>query len=210
MKNYNRKLLSLLALLGVNWTTGFAQAKSGLENYNMLNQQQEYLWMPILHYQAKNGVYTEIRYNYEEVQTLSFYMGKVFSGGENFEFNLTPMLGISTGEFNGISLAINAETEWKNFYLSSQTQYSIATKENNDNFFFSWSELGYSIADKVFAGVAIQYTRQSGVNNLEPGFVGGVEFKNITIPLYVFNPFGNERYFVLGINYEFHFKKKHR
>lgn len=209
LKNYNKKLLNLLVLLIVGCSTSFAQAKSGLENYNMLNQQQEYMWMPILHYQARNGAYAEIRYNYEDVQTLSVYMGKTFSGGKDLKFSLTPMLGFSGGKFSGISLATNAETEWKNFYVSSQTQYSIASRKSNDNFFFSWSELGYGISDKLFAGVAIQYTRQSGSGNLEPGFVGGIEFNNVSIPFYVFNPFNSERYFVLGINYEFQFKKKH-
>ena len=70
------------------------------------------------------------------------------------------MLGISFGEFQGISIASNTDIEWNNLYLSSQTQYSFSTDANNDNFFFSWSEAGVSITENVFAGLAIQYTGQ--------------------------------------------------
>jgi hypothetical protein len=188
--------------------TAFTQAKSGIENYNLLSQGKEYMWMPVVHYQSKKGIYTELRYNYEEVQTLSLYGGKTFSGGNILKFTLTPMLGFSVGNFSGLSLATNADVEWKNFYLSSQSQYSMATKHGIDDFFFSWSELGYSLSDNFFGGVAIQYTMQQGVNDAEPGFVAGLNLKNVSIPVYVFSPFKTGRYFVVGLNYEFDFKRK--
>ncbi|MBL0273539.1 MAG: hypothetical protein IPQ06_10810 [Chitinophagaceae bacterium] len=208
MEKINRRHLEFLVLLCMICSTAFTQAKSGLQNYTLLSQENEYLWMPVFHYQARNGVYAELRYNYEDVQTLSFYGGKTFSGGKTLQFSLTPMLGYSTGRFTGLSLATNVEVEWKNFYLSSQTQYSMATKQNSADFFFSWSELGYDISDNFFAGVAIQYTRQQEMNDTEPGVMAGLNFKNISIPFYVFGPFKSGRYFVLGLNYECDFKKK--
>ena len=189
-------------------STAFPQAKSGVENYNMLSQGKEYLWMPIIHYQAKNGVYAELRYNYEDVQTLSFYGGKTFAGGKAMEFSLTPMIGFSTGKFTGVSLANNVELEWRKVYLSSQSQYSVATKKGIDDFFFSWSEIGYNITDIFFAGAAIQYTLQDGLHQADPGFVAGFNFRDVSIPLYVFSPFRSGQYFVVGLNYEFDFKKK--
>jgi len=186
----------------------FSQAKSGVENYNMLSQGKEYLWMPIIHYQAKNGVYAELRYNYEDMQTLSFYGGKTFAGGKAMKFSLTPMLGYSTGKFTGVSLATNAELEWRKIYMSSQTQYSVATKPEISDFFFSWSEIGYNLSNTLFAGLAIQYTLQDGLHQADPGFVAGINFRTISIPLYVFSPFRSGHYFVLGLNYEFDFKRK--
>lgn len=189
-------------------STAFPQAKSGVENYNMLSQGREYVWMPIAHYQAKNGVYAELRYNYEDVQTISLYGGKTFAGGKGLEFSLTPMLGYSVGKFTGLSLATNTELEWRKVYLSSQTQYSVATKKGISDFFFSWSEIGYNISNTLFGGLAIQYTLQDGLHQADPGFVAGINFRNISIPLYVFSPFKSGQYFVLGLNYEFDFKKK--
>jgi len=189
-------------------STAFSQAKSGVENYNMLSQGSEYVWMPIVHYQAKNGLYGELRYNYEDIQTLSFYAGKTFTGEKSLEFSLTPMLGYSIGRFTGFSVATNAELEWRKIYLSSQTQYSVATKNGISDFFFSWSEIGYNISSTLFGGVAIQYTLQDGLHQADPGFVAGINFRNVSIPLYVFSPFRPGHYFVVGLNYEFDFKKK--
>jgi hypothetical protein len=208
LEKINKKHRKLLLLLCLFYSTAFTQAKSGVENYNLLSSGNEYVWMPVFHHQAKNGIYTELRYNYEDLRTLSIYGGKTFAGGKKLQFNLTPMLGYSAGRFTGVSLAMNAEVEWKGFYFSSQTQYSMATKQSSDDFFFSWSESGYNISDNFFTGVAIQYTRQQGISEADPGFVAGINFKNFSIPAYAFNPFQPGRYFIVGLNYEFDFKKK--
>lgn len=191
-------------------TTAFTQAKSGIENYSLLSQGKEYIRMPIIHYQTEKGIYTELRYNYEDVQTLSLFAGKTFAGGNVLKYSLTPMAGFSTGRFTGVSLATNGDIVWKNFYLSSQTQYSRSTKKSTADFIFSWSELGYSISDKYFGGIAIQYTRQQGKSDVEPGFVTGLNFKNISIPVYIFSPLKTGRYFLVGLNYECDFKKKRK
>jgi hypothetical protein len=188
--------------------TAFSQAKTGFENYNFLGQGQEYVWMPVVHYQAKKGFYTELRYNYEDFQTLSLYGGKTFGGGDHLQYSFTPMVGISTGKFKGISFAMNTETEWKNFYVSSQTQYSKGIQKNSNDFFFNWSELGYTISRNFFGGVALQFTREGGTNDPEPGFLAGLNLGNISIPVYLFRPFNQGRYFIVGLNYEFDFKNK--
>lgn len=208
MKKHGRKHLDLLVLLCIVSCTASSQAKSGVENYNMLSQDKTHVWMPVLHYQAKNGFYTELRYNYEEINTVSLYAGKTFSGGDAIPFNITPMTGLALGEFAGISLAVNADLEWKNFYLSSQTQYSIATRSGANDFFFSWSEAGYNISRNFFSGIAVQYTLQERAHQFEPGLMAGLNFKNISIPFYVFSPSREGRYFIVGLNYEFDLKKK--
>lgn len=118
------------------------------------------------------------------------------------------MIGLSAGNFSGVSIAANGELDWKNFYASSQTQYSINIKTDGKNFFFSWSELGYNISKTLFAGAAVQYTLQAGKTNTEPGFVAGLNFKNFSIPFYVFKPFSSGQYIVLGLIFEYNLKKR--
>ena len=186
----------------------FTQAKSGIENYNQLGRGNEYVWMPVVHYEAKKGMYAELRYNYEDLKTFSFYGGKTYRGGTDLKHSITPLAGYCIGKFTGLSIAVNAEAEWKDFYVSTQTQFSRATKKDVANFFFSWSEAGYNVSPIFFAGLAIQYTRQQGVNDTQPGLVAGLDFKNISIPFYLFSPFQPGRYLVLGFIYEYHLKKK--
>lgn len=208
VKTNNKRRHSFLAIFYMFPVIGFAQAKSGMESYNLLSPGKDYVWMPIVHYQSEKGVYTELRYNYEDVKTLSLYAGKTFSTGNDFDCSITPMVGLCVGNFSGASFAANAEADWKNVYLSSQTQYSIATAKGLVNFFFSWSELGYNISQKLFAGVAVQYTRQQATNYIEPGLVAGLSFKNFSIPFYLFKPFGQDQYIILGLNFEYKLKKR--
>lgn len=210
MEKTNKKHHKLLVLFCLLSSIAFTQAKSGVENYNLLGQGNEYVWMPVVHYQAKKGMYAELRYNYEDLKTFSFYGGKTFTGGTDLKYSITPMGGYCIGRFTGLSIATNAEAEWKEFYFSTQTQYSMATKKDAANFFFSWSEVGYNIFRNFFAGLAVQYTRQQGENDMQPGFVAGLNFKNISIPFYLFSPFQPGRYIVLGFIYENHLKRKNK
>jgi hypothetical protein len=164
----------------------------------------------MFHFQTKNNWYTELRYNYEEARTLSLFAGRTIEGGNKVTYTLIPMAGFSTGNFTGVSIGANTEAEWGNFYLSAQSQYSIATKKNISGFFFNWSELGYSISDYVYAGLAMQYTHQEREGYLEPGVVAGLSFKKISIPVYVFNPLSKGCYFIVGLNYEYSLSKKNK
>lgn len=188
---------------------GYTQAKGGMENYNLLGRENEYAWMPVVHYETKKGIYAELRYNYEEAQTFSVFGGKVLSGN-NGSFRVTPMIGFSAGKFTGISFATNADAEFNKFFLSTETQYSMAAKKDGNNFLFSWSEIGYSIFPNLFAGLSFQYTIQQGIADPEPGLMAGISFKNFSIPVYVFNPFGKEQYLVFGLNYEYHLKRSNK
>ncbi len=185
-----------------------AQSKWVIENYNYVGQKTPGAVVPIIHFETKKNWYAELRYNYEDNQTISFFGGKTIKGGKKIEYRLTPLVGYSLGNFTGYSVGTNLETGWNNIYIASQSQYSVATKKHIDNFFFSWSEIGYNISDRFFAGIAMQYTRQKGFNDFEPGFVAGLELGNFSFPCYVFSPFRSGSYFVIGVNYEYHLKNK--
>lgn len=187
-----------------------AQSKWVIENYNYLGQPGAGAVVPMIHFETRKNWYAELRYNYEDLQTISFFAGKTFKGGKNFEYSITPLVGFSAGTFTGISAGANVDAEWKNYYFSSQTQYSAGTKKEVADFFFSWSEAGYNISEHFFAGLAMQYTRQIGFNNFEPGFVAGLEINNFSFPVYVFSPFHPGTYYVIGVNYQYHLKKSNK
>jgi hypothetical protein len=188
-----------------------AQSKLGVENYYYPGTPGINSVVPVIHLETKNSFRGELRYNYEDAKTLSFFAGKTISAGKAVQYSISPMVGFSTGIFTGISVATNIEAEWKNVYFSSQNQYSMATRGGYDNFLFSWSELGYNLSPHFFGGVAVQYTRSGGISKTEPGFVGGFCLGDLTVPLYAFSPFGPGKYFVAGLIYEFNLKaKKHR
>jgi hypothetical protein len=188
-----------------------AQSKAGIEQYQYLGKSGENTILPILHFEGAKGWYAEARYNYDELKTFSLYVGKSFSGGNDLSWSFTPMIGYAVGNLRAGSLGLNIDLEQAGFFLSAQSQFTVALDKENTNFFYNWSELGYSVTDHFFAGLTMQFTRQSQISDIEPGVLAGIGFKNISFPVYMFSPFSNaNRYFVVGMNYEFTFKKKHK
>jgi hypothetical protein len=199
-----KKTVTIL-LIGISLCTRIqAQGKIGVEQYNYLNAKP--VLQPIVHIETARNWHMEFRYNYEDAETFSVYGGKKIERGDELEWSITPMIGFSAGKFNGISLAFNSEAEWKDFYFGSQTQYSHAFENDMESFFFSWSELGYSIHKNFYSGLAMQYTLQKGWSEFDPGFTAGLSFKNVQFPCYIFNPFKPGRYYILGFIYQFNLK----
>jgi len=195
-------------LLTIIWSilmqlSGNAQTKTGIENYNLKSSNEPYLWMPIVHRTGKKGLHTEFRYNYEERKTASVYIGKNFSRDSTLSYSVTPMLGWVFGEFNGGSVALNADAEYKKYFVSVQTQYTASKNGATGNFFYTWAETGYQPVDWFYAGVSTQLTKVYEEKTvLEYGLLVGFNIKKITVPAYVFSPFGKDRNFIVGINIE--------
>jgi len=207
-----KRLLSILAavLIAVQLP---AQARSGMENYHQLGEERSYLWIPMLHYSSAKGYYAELRYNYEDAGTFSIFAGKSFKLNRNkVSGTLTPMLGYSAGNFQGLSIGLNTEISSGRFYFSSQMQYSHALVSDQEGFYFNWSEAGYDLSERIYAGLAFQYTLQAAVGDFEPGIVVGLNAGDFSFPVYLFRPFGKGQTVMAGLNYEFRLsgKKKNK
>jgi hypothetical protein len=180
-----------------------AQTKSGIENYSLFNRNDGFLWMPVVHHTGKKGLYTEMRYNYEELRTASAYIGKNFSSEAGLSYAITPMIGIVMGDFNGGSIALKTELEHKDLFLSMESQYTVSKAGVEDNFFFNWTELGYQPLSWFYAGVSVQATKIYKTKLLaEQGFFAAFVIKKFTIPVYVFSPFRPGKNFIVGVNME--------
>lgn len=180
-----------------------AQSKTGIEHYSMISSGKAYQWVPVVHHQGRKGFYAEMRYNYEAARTGSVYAGKSFSKDGALSWELTPIAGIVFGEYNGISMGLNTELEYKQFFLSGQTQYTLNKDSRVDHFIFNWSELGYQPVKWFYAGISAQFTQlYKSAFVAEYGLMLGLVIKKITIPLYVFNQTGGKKNYIIGINAE--------
>lgn len=210
MAKNRKKLLSFLAAIFFAVQLP-AQARSGMENYHQVGEEQSYLWIPMVHYTSGKGYHAEFRYNYEEAGTFSIFAGKSFSLNRNkISGSLTPMLGYSTGNFQGISLALNTEISFARIYFSSQMQYSHPFDSKQQGFYFNWSEAGVDLSDRFFAGFAFQYTLQLAGGDFEPGIVIGLNAGDFSFPVYLLRPFDKRQFVMAGLNYEFRLKGKKR
>jgi hypothetical protein len=202
-------ILTALALL--MGQAGFSQTEVSLEQYHYMGNSQAYTYMPVMHIQDKRNWYAEARYNYEDLQTFSLYMGRSFTGDRDLKYTATPLLGGSVGRFKGVSAGLNLDLEYYNFYLSAQSQYSFSTNSLSEDFMYYWSEAGYQALNWLYAGISWQQTRgQYSGNLLEKGLLIGFSFKQFTVPVYAFTPFNKDRYFILGFTYSWASKRTER
>ena len=191
-----------MILLGL-WHNAKAQPHAGLEQYYYMGLHQTFMIVPIVYYQTGSNWYAEGRYNYEALNTVSIYGGKTFEKSAAISYSASPIAGIVLGQMNGGSVGINLEIDFKKFYFDTQSQYTFSVQQRSDNFIYSWSDLTYQLSEKFAAGISLQQTKLYQVNGaFEKGILIKAGFKNWTFPVYVFKPQTNERYFVLGINYE--------
>ncbi|MGV3510041.1 MAG: hypothetical protein ACO1N7_12190 [Sphingobacteriaceae bacterium] len=202
-------LLLLLKLSGLWLHNAIAQSQLSFENYYSMSEGSPLTIMPVASFQGGKGFYAESRYNYEELNTLSLYMGRTFSKESKLSYSISPIAGVVIGQFNGGSVGANISLGYKNFYLYSQPQYTFAVENSANNYIYSWTDITYSPLNWLSLGISLQHTKPNQSEGfLENGFVLEAAYKRFTFPVYVFNPQSKDRSIVFGANFEVNFRKK--
>lgn len=180
-----------------------AQTEGGVEQYHYLGLGEANTIVPVVHMQSKKGLYGEVRYNYDEKNTFSVLFGKSFSRQQKIKWSVTPMVGVAMGNLNGFTAAVNIAAERERFFVNSQSQATVSTTSRHSNFLFNWCEFGYQPLNWLYAGVSLQHTQVSREKALwEPGILIGIIYKKLSFPIYIFNTFSTNRFFILGVNWE--------
>ncbi|CAA9506364.1 MAG: hypothetical protein AVDCRST_MAG96-2240 [uncultured Segetibacter sp.] len=190
----------LIVLLEL-WHSAKSQGHVGAEQYYYKDEGQAFTFVPIIYYETSKNWYVEGRYNYEASNTISVYAGKTFEKRSALSFSASPVIGAVMGGFNGGSVGVNSEADYKRCFFSSQLQYTFSLENKKSNFIYSWSDLSYQALNNIYAGFSVQQTNVYREQcKLEKGIFVRASFNKWTIPLYLFSPSTKERYFVLGLN----------
>jgi len=192
-----RRLLLVTILSGL-LLKGFSQSNGAFEQVYYLGENRPFYWVPVVSYCTSDNWYFEARGNYEAINSASLYFGKAFSKKGLIAYSITPIAGLVFGEFNGGSVGANVEMDYKKISFSSQSQYTFSMENRAENFSYSWSDLTYQLTGWASAGVSLQQTK----GLFEKGILVRGVYKNLSIPIYVFNPAASDRYFVVGLNLE--------
>jgi hypothetical protein len=175
---------------------GFSQSTGTYEQDYYLGESRSFCWVPVLSYHTPGNWYIEARGNYEAIHSASIYFGKVFGKKGLISYSIIPIAGLVMGSFNGASVGANVALDYEKVSFASQSQYTFSIENRATNFTYSWSDLTYQLKGWVSAGISLQQTR----GLFEKGILIRGVYKNLSMPLYVFNPATNDRYFVIGIN----------
>ncbi len=152
----------------------------------------------------KSLLHLEARYNYEDLETGSIFVGYNFQTGTSLEFSFTPIIGGVFGNSNGIAPGFSFELNYGNLSISSEGEYFFSSDEKESNFFYSWSEITYSPADWIWFGVAGQRTRAYETDlEIQRGLLLGFGKENISVTGYVMNLGWDDPFGMISVEYSF-------
>jgi len=164
----------------------------------------DFISLPVL--QAdKNKLHLEARYNYEDLETFSGWIGYNFSGGDDvFSYTFTPMLGGVVGSTDGIAPGLEFTITYKNFELYSEMENVFDLSDKENNFYYNWTDLTYSPTDWLWFGISGQRTRlyQTEVE-IQRGLIVGAGLKQWELTSYLYNFDVDNPFFLVSLSIGF-------
>jgi hypothetical protein len=139
------------------------------------------------------------RYNYEDLDTGSFFVGWNFQAGTNPGLHFTPIVGAVFGQTNGVAPGLLVDLSLGPVYFHSEDEYLFNFKDSAANFFYSWSELGVQ-PPGLRLGLSVQRTKVVNMPRaVSAGPFFGISFWKLDATAYLFDPFDSTRYLVLSL-----------
>ena len=152
----------------------------------------------------RDWLHLEARYNYENLETGSAWLGYNFSGGKKLAWEITPMLGGVFGSTTGIAPGYSGSLSWWKLELDSESEYVLDTGDPSGNFFYNWSELSRAPTEWLRIGLVTQRTRAYQTDrDIQRGLLVGLSYKKLSFTAYVFNPDESRPTFVIAAGLQF-------
>jgi hypothetical protein len=156
-------------------------------------------------FKADRGVFHfETRYNYEDRDSTSFFVGANFEFGEKVKLALTPMIGGVAGQTEGIVPALEADLTMGLFEAYAEAEYVLDLEDSDSNYFYMWSELSLWPTEWLRAGVVTQRTRvYQTERDIQRGLLVGFALKKVDGTVYFFNPGADDSFTVVSLGLSF-------
>ena len=152
----------------------------------------------------RRWLHLEARYNYEDLETGSVWVGYNFSVGKKLSLNITPMLGGVLGKTSGIAPGYSTSLGWRWLELYSEGEFVFAIASSTDSFFYNWSEFTVSPTDWLRTGLVMQRTQvYESELDVQRGILVGLSYKRLEVTGYVFNLAVQRPTYALSVRIEF-------
>ena len=136
----------------------------------------------------RNWLHLEARYNYENLNTGSLWIGRNFSVGRTWVLEAKPMVGGVFGNTAGIAPGYAVSLTYKKLELSSTGEYLFDLRDRSASFFYSWPQLTYSPRDWLRVGLVAQRTKAYQTSlDVQRGVLVGFSHKSLNFTTYIFN-----------------------
>jgi hypothetical protein len=148
----------------------------------------------------RGPVHFEARYNYESIGARSAFVGWSFSGGEDFTWEVRPLLGGAWGTTQAFVPGLEASVAWQQLDFYIEAEYVLDNRAHSDSYTYAWSELGFRPVEWLRVGVAGQRTRlYGGEREIQRGPFVQLTWSKLTIGGYWFNPGSSDQVFIGSI-----------
>ena len=163
----------------------------------------EFIFLPVFK-ADKNKLHLEARYNYEDLETFSGWVGYNISGGKKLEYMITPMLGGVVGLTDGIATGLEFTLTYKSLEIYSESEYLFDMQTNENNFFYMWTDFTYAPKDWLWLGLSGQRTRLYQTDlEIQRGLLIGGALKNWELTGYLYNLGFDDPFVLLTLSLSF-------
>jgi hypothetical protein len=152
----------------------------------------------------KDWLHLEARYNYEDRNTFSAWFGYNFSGGNKFEYTITPMVGGIAGNTNGIAPGLEMDFNFYGFELYSESEFVFDLQDSEASFYYNWTDFSYSPNDWLWFGLSLQRTKLYETDlEIQRGLLLGGEYRWFGLSGYLYNLGWDDPYFIITLSVSF-------
>lgn len=152
----------------------------------------------------RGRLHLEGRYDYEDRDTGSIWLGLNLSAGEKWTLEFTPMLGGVFGHTQGIAPGYRFSLGYRALEFYSEGEYLFDAQDRSGNFFYGWSELTLSPAEWLRVGLVGQRTRAYQTElDIQRGLLFRLSREPVDFTAHVFNLGWDEPTFVVSVSMGF-------
>ena len=148
----------------------------------------------------RGWLHLEGRFNYEDRDTGSAWLGYNLGVGETVRLEFTPMIGAVFGTTDGVAPGYKGSLAWRMLQLYSETEFVFDASGSDNSFLYTWSEFDVAPVEWCRFGLVVQRTKAYKTEfDIQRGFFVGVAYKGASVTAYVFNPDADRPTVVVGI-----------
>jgi hypothetical protein len=107
----------------------------------------------------RKALHLQVRYNYEERDAASLWVGYSLAGEGRLSWTFTPMFGGVFGTAAGVAPGYASSLSWRRFEVYSEGEYFANAAAPSDSFLYNWSEVSIRPIDALRMGMVTQRTR---------------------------------------------------
>jgi len=197
-------VLAVLAVLALPYPASADEWAFALSGFVFDPPEDSAYFSPIF-YADRGALHLEARYNYEDRETGSVFIGRNFEFGENVTLTAVPMIGIVLGSTQGVAPGAEVGISWRRVELYAESEYVFDLEASDDSFLYTWIEATVAPVDWLRVGLVTQRTRTYETRlDIQRGLLIELSRGSLSFGFHWFNPDRKEdQIFAYAVGYEF-------